>query len=271
MPRDKSLLSRLAPLILFVLLQGVAVWLIVHNSVYQRAFTLQYLSGVRHYVWKQQSQVTSYFSLRAQNEQLAAENLELRKKLMSYVYPVDTSLQSRPVDSIFRFVQAEVAHNNTSRLQNYIVLNKGSRHGISPDMGVISDRGVVGIISHTTHNYSLAISLLNTQFQISARIKPSMTTGILRWEGRNIQHLSLVDMPQHSQVAVGDTVVTSGFSQVFPADIPLGVVTETSVKQGTYLNATVRMFQNFNVLKFVNIVQNLHAREIQELREGIHE
>ena len=271
MPRDKSLLSKLAPFILFVLLQGVALWLIVHNSVYQRAFTLQHLSGARHFVWRQQTQLTSYFLLRAQNEQLAAENLELRKRILSYVYPADTSLQPHPMDSIFSFMQAEVVHNNTSRQQNYIVLNRGSRHGVSPDMGVISDRGVVGVISHVTRNYSQVISLLNTQYQISARIKPSMTTGILHWEGQDIHHMSLLDMPQHSRVAVGDTVVTSGFSQVFPADIPLGIITETSVKQGTYLNASVRLFQNFNVLKFVNIVQNLHTQEIKELREGIHE
>ena len=78
-------------------------------------------------------------------------------------------------------------------------------------------------------------------------------------------------MPQHSQVAVGDTVVTSGFSLVFPADIPIGVITETFVKQGSYLNASVRLFQSFNILKFVNIVQNLHAQEIQRLEEGSHE
>jgi len=269
MRRGNFLLNKLIPLILFMILQGAALWLMVHNSVYQRAFTLHHLSDVRHFLWKQQSDVLSYFSLHKQNEQLAAENLELRKKLLGFVYPDDTRIQ--PLDSVFAFMQAEIVRNNTSRQQNYIVLNRGERHGIVPDMGVISDRGIIGIISHVTRNYSRAISLLNTHFQISVRIKPSMATGILRWDGQDIHSLTLMDMPQHTKVAMGDTVVTSGFSLIFPADIPIGTITETSVKQGTYLNASVHLFQDFNSLKYVNIVQNLHASEFLKLQEDVHE
>ena len=269
MRRNNSLLGKLAPLLLFVVLQGAALWLMVHNSVYQRAFTLHHLSGVRHFIWKQQSDVISYFSLHTQNEQLAAENLELRKKLRSYIYADDAQLQ--PVDSLYAFMPARIVRNSTSRQQNYIVLNRGERHGVVPDMGVLSDRGIVGIISQVNSHYSIAISLLNTDFQISARIRPSMATGILRWDGRDIHHMSLLDMPQHSKVAVGDTVVTSGYSLIFPADIPIGTITETSVKQGIYLNAEVRLFQDFNSLSFVNIIRNLHAPEILELKEGVHE
>jgi len=158
-----------------------------------------------------------------------------------------------------------VVFNGFSRLQNYIVINKGSDHGVAPNMGVIGDRGVIGIVQNVNKHYASVLSILNPRFQINVRVGSDQTTGSLYWDGKSIRTVNISNMPQHSKVFAGDTVVTSGFSRIFPARIPLGIVTATTIKKGTYMDATVALFQNFNTLQYVNVIRSLQIEEVKEL------
>jgi rod shape-determining protein MreC len=265
MRRNNSWLKKLAVGILFVLLQGFSIFLMARYSVTQQAGIVHSLNAGHYFLWERQQAVGRYFSLNTINKELAEENLRLRNELITYktMHP-----QTFFLDSIFSFVGAEVVQNTTSSLQNYLIINKGSEHGLEPEMGVIGDQGVVGIVRDVNERYSKVFSLLNTKLQISARIEPQGATGSLAWDGKSIHTAIITHMAQHSQVAVGDTAFTSGVSHIFPARIPLGVVTGTTITQGTFLEAKIHLLQNFNTLRYVYVIKNYHSQEIKDLISG---
>lgn len=262
MRRGRSLLQKIAVLLLFLVLQGVAVLLMTRNSVYQQAGILHFLNTGRYTIWEYQENILNYFKLISINKELARENTRLQTALFA---KPESAYQNRASDSLFAFTGAEVIYNSTSRLQNYLVVNRGSDHGIAPEMGVVGNHGVVGIVQSVQKNYALVRSLLNSDFQISVRVLPGQYTGTLSWDGKSIRTAGISDMPQHSSVSPGDTVVTSGFSQIFPAYIPIGVIRTTTIKKGTYMDATIALFQDFNTLRYVNIIRSMHAEEIKAL------
>jgi len=259
---DKTWLNKIAVGILFITLQGVSIFLMARHSVTQQAAIVHTLNAGHYFLWSRQQVVERYFSLNTVNRELTQENMRLREELFKYH---SLSTHSSPFDSTFSVIGAEVILNTTSSLQNYLILNKGSDHGIQTDMGVIVDQGVVGVVRDVNRRYSRVISLLNTRFTISTRIEPGGATGSLVWDGKSIHTAVIADMPQNSEVAIGDTVYTSGFSQIFPPRIPLGVVTGTTITQGTFLEARIKFFQNFNTLRYVYVIRNFHAQEIKSI------
>jgi len=259
---NKTWLNTIAVGLLFTLLQGVSIALLAHYSVTQQATIIHTLNAGHHFLWERQQVVEKFFSLHTVNRELANENMRLREELFKYQH---ISIPESPFDTIFSCIGAEVIFNSTSSLQNYLIINRGSNHGIQPDMGVIVDQGVVGIVRDVNERYSKVISLLNTRNQISARIEPEGATGSLAWDGKSIHSAVISNIPQHVQVAVGDTAFTSGFSQIFPSRIPLGTVTGTTITRGTFLEAKVRLFLNFNTLRYVYVIRNYHAQEIKDI------
>ena len=262
MRHPNSWQRRITEILLFIVLQIVAISLMARNSVVQQAGIVRFLSSGHHFLWKRQKAIDNYFHLNTVNRELADENMRLRTELFKYQ---SAAVPSAPLDSIYSCISAEVVHNTTSSLQNFLIINKGSNHGIEPEMGVIGDQGVIGIVLNVSENHSRVISLLSTKIQINARIEPGGGVGSISWDGKNIHTVTISDLPQHSQVAVGDTVVTSGFSQMIPARIPVGVVTGTTITQGTFLEAKIRLFQNFNTLRYVYVVRSIHAQDIHTL------
>jgi len=255
-------LNKIAVAILFLLLQGIAIFLMTRYSVTQQAGIVHSLNVGHYYLWERQQMMGKYFNLNTVNRELSEENMRLRTELLTY----QTHTQhTSPFDTIFSCINAEVVQKTTSSLQNYLIINRGSNHGVEADMGVIGNQGVVGIVRDVSPHFSRVISLLNTNLPISARIEPEGATGFLTWDGRSIYTGTISDMPQHSAIAVGDTAFTSGYSQIFPPHIPLGVVTSTTIAQGTFLEAKIRFFQNFNTLRYVYVIKNMHRQEIDDL------
>jgi len=262
MRRPKSWIQRITLILLFTVFQAISIYLMARNSVVQQAGIVRFLSAGHHFFWKRQKSIDNYFHLNTVNKELADENMRLRTELFKYQ---SVFIPPASLDSTYSCISAEVVHNTTSSHQNFLIINKGSLHGVQPEMGVIGDQGVIGIVQNVYENHSRIISLLSTQIQINARIEPGGEIGSLAWNGKSIRTATIPDLPQHSHVAIGDTVVTSGFSQIFPARIPLGVVTGTTITQGTFLEAQIRLFQNFNTLRYVYVIQSTHAQDIRNL------
>jgi len=266
MPRNSNTwLKKIAIAILFITLQGVSIFLMARYSVTQQARIVHTLNAGHYFLWERQQIIEKYFSLNTVNKELANENMRLHAELFKY-----QSLYTppSPFDSVYACIGAEVVFNTTSSLQNYLIIDKGSDDGIQPDMGVIGIQGAVGIVRDVNKRFSKVISLLNTQSPISARIEPGGATGSMVWDGKSIHTSVIIDMPLNSEVNRGDTAYTSGFSRIFPPHIPLGVVTGTSITQGTFLEAKIQIFQNFNTLRYVSVIQNLRSKEINDLISG---
>lgn len=261
------ILRGLATIILFLALEVVSILFIANDSVFQRVK----ISGAAMYLKSGVSSVTSdiryYFWLKEHNEVLLRENQRLKEQLAIYRTKgemADTLEGFLSTTPDFTYIPAKIISNSTNKLNNFIIINRGSRHGVKKDMGVISPEGVVGVISSVSDNYSYIISFLNINQSVSARIEPSGAYGPLIWEGRSSDYATLAEVPYHIKVSVGDTVFTSGFSTIYPPDVPLGTIRRSTVIRGSHHKFQVKLFQNFGSLRYVSVVVNNKKDELNQ-------
>ncbi|PKO96757.1 MAG: rod shape-determining protein MreC [Bacteroidetes bacterium HGW-Bacteroidetes-7] len=261
------ILRGLATIILFLSLEVVSILLIANDSVFQRVKISGALMYFKSSISSATSDVRYYFGLKEKNEILLNENQQLREQLSKYktkAEMADTLEGFSSVNPDFTYIPAKIISNSTNKLNNYIIINRGRRHGVQKDMGVISPVGVVGVVSSVSDNYSYIISFLNINQSVSARIEPSGAFGPLSWEGRSSDYATLTQVPYHIRVSVGDTVFTSGFSTLYPPDVPLGTIRRSSVIMGTHHSFQVKLFQNFNSLRYVSVVVNNKKEELNQ-------
>lgn len=259
-------------LIMFLVLEGISLGLIVSYNNYQRVAFFNSSNNIVGTIYDRFSNLDDYFSLARTNSRLAAENASLRKQLQARIMNQDRNPVLRPdtVDApAYVFTAAKVIGNSTNKQFNYITLNKGSRQGIKPDMGIINDQGVVGVITHVSANYSTGLSLLNKRLLIPAKITKNNYFGSLVWDGEHFNTADLNEIPFHVIVNVGDTVVTSGYSNIFPEGIMIGIIKKFDMVSGTnFYNIKVELTTNFKTLKYVEVVQNTKRAELIKLESN---
>ena len=263
-----GLLSSLTAIALFIVLETIAIVMVVNGSVVQRYKVLGAVRSVESWFWARTSKISYYFNYKTENERLAAENLQLRQQLAGYA-AAQAELDSvvRIIEPDYTFIGATVIRNSVDKQHNYLILDRGEKEGVEPGMGVITARGVIGIVSAVSRHYSYVISLLNTEQSVSAKHAGSGAFGPMTWQGRDPGRALLAEIPVHVQVAPGDTVLSSGFSTIYPPDIPIGSVEDTHISQGSSQELTVVLFEDFRSLHNVYIVRNNRGTEIQELYE----
>ena len=259
-------------LMMFLALEVISVVLMVSFNNYQRVTFLNSSSSLFGEVYERFSTMDDYFSLGRTNARLSAENASLRKQLYSRIANQEKYPINRPdtVDApAYIFTSAKVISNSANKQFNYITLNKGSRQGIKPDMGIINDQGVVGVITNVSPNFSTGLSILNKRLGIPAKISKINYFGNLVWDGEHYNTADLKEIPFHIIVNVGDTIVTSGYSNVFPEGIMIGTITKFDVESGTnFYNIKVELSTNFKTLKYVEVVQNTKRAELIKLESN---
>lgn len=224
------------------------------------------------------NQITSFFYLRKNNHALLEqqaqllEQLEVVKKQLHDLQYDTTAIgilsDSTAVDMRFDFIAADVMNISLSGVNNFITINKGSLDGIEPDMGVISNHGVVGVVHKVSKSYATVIPVINPQFRLSARLIHSDNTGSLSWNGRNIGIAQLGELPRHEQFNRGDTVVTS-FSRIFPKDIIIGFIDEQiHSKDDNFILLNIKIASDFHALTGVLVIDDRHIEEIFELENS---
>ena len=257
-----KILLRYSNFLVFIALEVAAFLLVSYNSAYPRSSMLSTANDFVAWQNAQVSELRGYFNLRSQNEQLAAENAALRNRICS--------MESAGVDSVFHYRQAKVVQMTTDRLHNYLTINLGSRDGVQRGQGVRNEEGVVGIVRTVGRNYSVVLPVINTHTNLSCRFAKNDYIGTLQWDGRDSRFAQLADVAAHMVVNVGDTIVTSGLSPVFPEGIPVGIVENSVLKAGdSYYTIRVRLHTNFKRLRYVEVVQNAHQQEMEELQNGL--
>ena len=184
---------------------------------------------------------------------------------------LNRSIQSTPVSNDadnYQLTPASVIKNSYAFPQNYLTLNKGERDHIKEDMGVITSKGLVGIIDQTSSKYARVISILNTKSKINAKLKKSNHFGTLEWNGGNHRSVQLHDIQDLVKLAEGDTVVTSGYSSVFPENIPIGRIESFQLNDTKDLYIiNVSLFNDMTNLSHVHIIENLDFEELKTLKE----
>lgn len=255
----------------FLLLEIIAFVLIFQNHNYHRTFFVNSANAFAGNIYRQYSGLRNYFKLRQINEQLIDEITELRHYTRNSFLVNDKQVfqfRDTVYQRQFTYINARIINNSVMNRSNYITLNKGQKHGIEPDMGIITKNGVMGIVINVTDNFSSAMSFLHPGSRISVRHKKNRNLGTLFWEGYNYKKATLIHIPPHVELNVGDTIETSGYSHIFPEGIQLGTIADYKINKGeNFYTIDIDLFVDFNKVEYVNVVKNLFIEELNILEE----
>lgn len=263
-----NFLVRYNNLIIFLFLEGIAFYLISSGNSYQNSRILNAVRGVTIGIDQKIYNTRSYLSLREINEKLAEENAALKNIIKqapvnSAFYPVQDSLHGQQ----YTHTSAEVVENSLNRQKNFFTINKGDLQGMKVNMAVNSSGSVAGVIVGCSKNYSVAMSLLNIDFKLSARIRANGYYGSLSWDGKDYRYAILNEIPQHVNVTVGDTVEATGFSAIFPEGAIVGTVSDYKKIGGDFYKITVELMTDFKKLHFVDVIGNMKKKEQLDLEK----
>ena len=270
MPKERSVVQDILIVAVFIILEVAAVLTLSHNNQIQRLWIARISHGFMARTWGATQSVSNYFSLKRQNDELALENDRLQKLVRGYEMAArQADPASKPVlaDDGFNYIPATIIKSSVNTQHNYLIIDKGSEDGVVRNSGVITPKGVIGIVDAVSSHYSYAISFLNTELFISARLGNSGAVGPLAWDGSSSDRAILKEIPLQFKFAPGDTVYTSGYSTIFPPDIPIGVAGDSKIINGATNEIEVDLFQNHKALKYVTIVSNTRAAEIEAIEK----
>ena len=248
--------------ILFILLEMLCVIMIVQSLPYQNRKMVSLSNSISGGIYKTTSNWNDYLHLKSENESLYEHNALLLKRLGCDEAESDTAY----FDDIFTYIPAHVVNNSIYELNNYMVIDKGRVDGIEPDMGVICDKGVVGKVVNVTNHYASVMSMLNSYFIISCRFVDNQYVANVVWDNLNYRYGKVKDIPSHLIINIGDTLVTSGFSNSFPADVMVGTIEDNIDNENDmFSTAKLKFSTNFSTLRHVFVVKNNYKEEIDSL------
>ncbi len=250
--------------LLFVIIEVFSISILINHNNFQRISYLRFVNNSSGEIYERINNFRLYFSLKDENEMLIKENVRL-KNILQTTYRSDDVFFRSINDSIknqkYYYTSARVINNTINKQHNFITLDKGSNDGIRVEMAVVSKDGVVGIVKAVSKNYSTVISVINKDLRISARHKKSGYFGSAYWNGGKYNKAVLSDIPLHAQISIGDTIVTSGYSTIFPTDFPIGYVSAYRKKGGSFYEIDINLSADFKKLTVVNVVENLMRKE----------
>lgn len=257
-----KLVKKNKPLSLFIFFQLISVVLLIYKDSF---FLFQISEGVlsgKNSVQLFIRDIGDYFRLKEKNEELAKENQMLRRYLYGFKKKI-SNISTTVKDTTnylqeYEFIRAKVVKNSLGLRDNFFVLDKGLKHGVGEDMGVITSDGVFGIILNSNNHYSRGVSVLSSLTKFNARLKRSKYFGTLIWDGKDSRTLQLTEIPRFVDISVGDTVETDGKSDIFPEGIPIGRVAGFKLeKTSGYWLIDVESFPLMGAVDEVYIVKRL--------------
>ena len=273
--------------VVYFILMFLSLSLIFNSNYFHKSKFIIFSNGITNYTNEVFENINWYFELKKINSSLVEENLILKNQLEKFI-------EKSSIDSLenvaFQYQNAKVISNNLSSIKNNLVINKGIKHGLKNEMGVISSTGIVGIINRTSKNYSSVMSVLNTETKINAKVKRTSHFGTLEWNGLSNRELLLNDIPETADIKIGDSIITGGMSLIFPEGINIGVVSEimkqekfndTVIKfhinnqvkitniefRENYLNIEVKLHTDMNNLNNVYVIESLNKNEFENIKK----
>jgi rod shape-determining protein MreC len=264
-------INRYNAFFLFVIFFTIGIVLVVKNNAYQRSVTFNSTNEVVGHAYERLNIFKRYLNLGEVNDSLALENAKLNTELMA-LKNIDSAKDVVVKDTVnhvqYTYLAARVIKNSITLRNNIITINKGSTDGIESGMPVISaGRGVVGIIRDVSPHLATIESLLNKDAKISVSLKSTKAIGSLVWGDRNANYRKafIKDIPNHFQVKLKDTVVTSGFGS-FPPGIPVGSISNRGISTGdNFLTIEINLFNDFSTLQYVYVIKDKLAQEEKAL------
>lgn len=256
----------------FLVLEVVSMVLLFRYNSYQGSVWFSSANAVTGKVYEWDSAVESFFSLSGVNSQLTQRNAFLEQQVRMLDDSIARLTRSKEVAVArlsnmvpfqgCRLIPAKVVANMVNRYDNLITIDKGLADGVKRDMGVVCGMGVVGIVYLVSEHYSIVIPALNSHSNISCTIQRRGYFGYLRWRGGSSQLAYLEDVPRHAHFKLGDNVVTSGYSSVFPPGVMVGKVLHVfNSADGLSYRVQVKLSTDFARLRDVCLVDDSALQE----------
>lgn len=262
--------------LVFILLEFIAFSIILNSDSFQSTIFAEQSTSLSTAVNKRIDYVTTTFSLRKENERINTENAFLRSQIQNlqeqHTAILENSEAHSFIPSSLSYIPAQIVHNSIYQFKNYIILNKGSYDGIQEDMGVICEQGVVGVVDHVSKHYATVIPLLHPEQRTSVKIKKNNQLGSLIWNGQDYQTADLEEIPHHISPQIGDTIVTSGFSSIYPANWIVGIIQEVDKNENRqFCKIQVKLNVNFAQLTHAYVIQFKYKNELNQLNLDLND
>ena len=251
--------------LLFIVLETLAFIVIVQDHSYHQSKFVNSANFITGGFYNRINSVNAFFHLKKDNQLLSEENARLKNLLEArenkFVLDSFTVIDSSQYFQKYDYSVAKIINNNFTKRNNFLTLDKGSKHGLSPDLGVINSKGIIGVIKNVSSNYATVLSILNSNSNINVRLKNSNHFGTMVWDGKDYNITQIIDIPRQALVKAGDTIVTGGKSAIFPEGIEVGVVRDYKYAQNKYQIINILLFNDMSAIGEVQIVKNLHKDE----------
>ncbi len=276
-----QLIQRFGSFLLFLLLELVCLYLMVNFDARHNRIFFSSTNRVTGGIYNSFDNVASYFrlgqrnrDLREINARLLEENAALRNRMATQqnippdsvpaIVPLDDSLRG-----VYIFNSARVINNAVHEPDNMLTLNAGRLEGVEPHTGVIDGGGIVGVVTRVSRHFAAVMSVLNRQSRVSVEVKSKAYFGTLTWNGRDPTILQLEAVPKHASIATGDTIVTSGYSHMFPPQIPVGTIDSIWLEPGdNFFGINVRLLNDLSKTKHVYICRNQFRDELLRIERA---
>ncbi|HZK65017.1 MAG TPA: rod shape-determining protein MreC [Puia sp.] len=273
-------IRKYANFLFFLVLQIIALSFLFRYNKYHEAVFMNAAGEITGSLDQRYSTVEYYFKLKKINEQLAAENARLNQRLKENYEGPDTGgkqvLDTVQVDSLlqirkFTWLDARVVGSTVSTRTNFITIHRGSNQGVHPNMGVVSPQGIVGTVVNVSENYSSVMTLLHTQYKVVVKLKNGGDRGTVEWDGVSTAYVTLKDIPKSAKVQIGDSVVTSPTSSLFPGNIMVGTVDEVmDDKSSNFYTLRLKPATDFYNVEYVYVISNAQHEEQQRMEDSTH-
>lgn len=261
-----SLTQKYSHIALFIFCELIAFILIINFNHRQKDIFLHSSSLFSGHLLNVRSDMSDYTKLRSSNTQLQEENAQLLQELLYRSKPNSSGPDSLQIE--YEVLPARVINNSILSMRNYITVDIGADQGVKPSMGVITHDGVVGVVKSVGKGYSTVLSLLNLDTRISASPKDENFFGTASWKGRLFSEISLSEIPIHADLAEGDSIVTNGYSTIFPKGLDLGIVKSYAVsKNGAFYDVKVSPSVDFANLSYVYLLKGTFDEELNAIQE----
>lgn len=270
-----ALIQRFYVFLLFLALQVLALIILFQSNNFHRSEFVEHSSDWVGSIYGRRDQFSRYLRLGDINDQLALENALLRSLLPENAGRVDTAVFDKNDTLAFvryEYRNARVINATVNRERNYLTLDRGRLGGVDRRMGVIANGSLVGIVSSVSDHYAVVMPVLHSKFQGSVKMKGSGDFGLLVWGGGDPMIADVKEIPKHVQVAIGDTVLTTGYSSHFPSDLMVGYVESLDDKpEENFHRIRIKLSTDFRKLNYVQVVNNILKTEQDSLEQEVQD
>ena len=259
--------------IIFIILEVIAIVVLCNGDAFRRSVIGRRALECSAEITGVTTTVTDYFNLITVNRDLAAENMELRTQLDAIRTAQETEANDSTIahwdtfdDPELQYISAKIVYMSIHQAQNHIIINRGSADGIAADMGVVANGCAVGVVDRVSEHYAVVLPLINTNVQISAKIRNNDQLGIISWDGKWADKVVLDEIPSHIHPKAGQRILTSGHSTIFPENVLIGRVSRTKSREVEGFNhIIVDLAVDYGSLKYVGVVSYRHKDEFKQL------